>query len=207
MRVKICGITGADDARVAVDAGADALGFNFHEASPRHVTAGQAARIVEGLPPFVTTVALFVDPSPGQVRQVLDEVRFDLLQFHGAESPDLCGSFGAPYLKACAVGDGFDIEALATRYSDARGLLLDACVEGRTGGTGATFDWALWPRGYPRPLILAGGLTPDNVVAAIRATRPFAVDVSSGVELSPGRKDPRRVRRFIEEVHRVEDFA
>ncbi len=196
-RVKICGVTTPGDARLAVNAGADAIGLNFHPPSRRAVDPQGAAAIVASLPPFVTTVGVFVDPQPALVSAVLDAVRLDCLQFHGAESAAFCRQFGVPYTKAAGVGGDFDFEAFAGRYADARALLLDAFDVERRGGTGRTFDWSRWPR-CDRPLILAGGLNPDNVGAAITATRPYAVDVASGVEGTvQGRKDARLLARFL----------
>jgi phosphoribosylanthranilate isomerase len=208
VRVKICGITCIEDAQAAALAGADALGFVFVARSPRSVSAEQAARLIQTLPPFVTTVGMFVDPDPEAVRRVLEIAPLDVLQFHGSEGAALCASFGRPYLKAVPVRAPLDLDALQSKYADAQALLLDTWADGQSGGTGRTFDWSLWPSGATMPLVLAGGLTPDNVGDAIRATRPHAVDVSGGVEGDqPGRKDAARVRRFIEEVRRVERVA
>jgi phosphoribosylanthranilate isomerase len=205
VRVKICGITCTEDAQVAALAGADALGFVFVASSPRAISAEQAARIIQTLPPFVTTVGLFVDPAPEAVRGVLEIAALDVLQFHGNEDAALCASFGRPYLKAVPVRGPLDLDELQSRYADAQALLLDAWAHGQSGGTGVAFDWSLWPRAATMPLVLAGGLTPENVGEAIRATRPHAVDVSGGVEGSqPGRKNAARVRGFISEVRRVE---
>ena len=200
VRVKVCGVTTPEDARMAAFAGADALGLNFHPASPRALRPTAAARIVAALPPFVQAVGLFVDPAPDQVEAALAETRLDCLQFHGDEPPALCRRFGLPYVKAVGVSAALDFDAFAARYADAHGLLLDASDGARHGGTGRTFDWSLWPRSE-RPLILAGGLTPDNVAAAVTATRPYAVDVASGVEgEAAGRKDPARLARFLRAV-------
>ena len=208
VRIKICGITCAEDAQVSALAGADALGFNFVARSPRCVSAEQAARIIQTLPPFVTTVGLFVDPDPEAVRRVLEIATLDVLQFHGEESAALCGSFGRPYLKVIPVRGPLDVAELQSEYPDAQALLLDTWADGRSGGTGRTFDWSLWPQAVTTPLVLAGGLTPDNVGDAIRATRPHGVDVSGGVEGDePGRKNAARVRSFIAEVRRVERVA
>ena len=208
VRVKICGITCIEDAQAAALAGADALGFNFVSRSPRSVSAEQAAQIIRTLPPFVTTVGLFADPQPEVVRGVLDIAALDVLQFHGNEGAALCASFGRPYLKAIPVKGPLDVEQLQSGYGDAQALLLDGWADGQSGGTGQTFDWSLWPHGATMPLVLAGGLTPDNVAEAILATRPYAVDVSGGVEGDqPGRKSAVQVRRFIAEVRRVERVA
>jgi phosphoribosylanthranilate isomerase len=208
VRVKICGITCIEDAQAAALAGADALGFQFVSRSPRVVSAQQAAQIIQTLPPFVTTVGVFSDPQPEMVREVLDFAALDVLQFHGNESSEMCASFGRPYLKVIPVKGPLSVEKLQSEYADAQALLLDAWADGQSGGTGQTFDWSLWPRGETMPLVLAGGLTPDNVAEAILATRPYAVDVSSGVEGDqPGRKSAVQVRRFIAEVRRVERVA
>lgn len=202
--VKICGITRISDALAAARAGAHAIGLVFHAPSPRAVTPQQAAEIVRALPPFVTTVGLFVDAAPDAVRSVLSCVRLDLLQFHGDESPDYCRQFGIPYMKALRVRAGVDLLQYATQYPDAKALLLDAFVEGQQGGTGTTFDWALIPAALPLPVVLSGGLTPDNVAEAIRCVRPCAVDVSSGVEAEKGIKDARKIAAFISGVRNAD---
>ena len=208
VRVKICGITCVEDAQAVALAGADALGFQFVTRSPRYVSAQQAAQIIQTLPPFVTTVGVFLDPQPEVVREVLDIAALDVLQFHGNESAELCASFGRPYLKVIPVKGPLGVEQLQSEYADAQALLLDTWADGQSGGTGQTFDWSLWPHGATMPLVLAGGLTPDNVAESILATRPYAVDVSSGVEGDqPGRKNAVQVRRFIAEVRRVERAA
>lgn len=204
-RVKICGITRAEDALAVVRSGADALGFVFYEKSPRHVNIQQAAQLVAALPPFVTTVGLFVDADAAFVRETLERVPLDLLQFHGDESPDYCAQFNRRYLKAIRVKAGVDLLQCASDFRDAAGLLLDAHVEGIPGGTGATFDWALIPEGLPLPVILSGGLDAENVATAIKQVRPYAVDVSSGVEsggVEAGRKikDAVKIARFMQEV-------
>lgn len=207
-QVKICGITRVQDGIAAAAAGADAIGLVFWSGTPRVVDVARARDIVSALPPFITVVGLFVDPSAGHVQAVLDGVRIDLLQFHGHESPAACRSFGRPYLKALAVVEGSDLLESATIYNDAAGLLLDApAVAGLPGGTGRTFDWDLVPARLPRPLVLSGGLSAANVAKAIRRIRPAAVDVSSGVEVSgpdgkpiKGIKDAAKIAAFIEEV-------
>lgn len=203
-RVKICGITRIEDGLAAAQAGADAIGLVFAPASPRRVSAEQAAAIVAALPPFVTSVALFVDPPAEQVRAVLEAFRPDLLQFHGDEPPDFCAAFGLPYLKAVRVRPETDLLQCAVTYADARGLLLDAYHPDSHGGTGRRFDWDLIPAKLPRPIVLAGGLDPDNVAAAVRQVRPWAVDVSSGVELAKGIKDAGLVTRFVREVRNAD---
>ena len=200
VRVKICGIKTPEDGLLAAAAGADAVGLNFHAPSPRAVAGKLAADIAAALPPFVATVAVFVDPPAHLVETVLNDVRPDCLQFHGEESAAFCRQFGRPYVKAAGIREGFDFVAFANRYADAQALLLDTFDADRKGGTGRSFDWSRWPRS-DRPLILAGGLNAANVRRAIAATRPYAVDVASGVEgIVKGRKDANRVQRFMEAV-------
>ncbi len=203
-RVKICGITRAEDALAAYGAGADALGFVFYGPSPRNVQAESARDIIRALPPLVTVVGLFVDPDPAQVERVISIVPVDLLQFHGDETPQLCRRFGLPYMKAIRVRPGVDLLEYARRFDDSRGLLLDAYVSGAHGGTGTRFDWTLIPKNLPKPIVLSGGLDPENVVEAIRQVRPAAVDVSSGVEAAKGIKDPRRILSFISGVRNAD---
>jgi phosphoribosylanthranilate isomerase len=197
-RVKICGITSIKDARAAVAAGADAIGLVFYARSPRAVSIEVAQAICEEIPPFVSRVALFVDADEPFVRQVLGSVPIDVLQFHGDEAAQFCASFGRNYLKAVRVRPGLDLLEFAARYRSASGLLLDAFVAGQHGGTGQRFDWDLIPSGLPRPLVLSGGLTPENVSEAVSRVRPWAVDVSSGVESAPGKKDHLKIQQFIE---------
>jgi phosphoribosylanthranilate isomerase len=216
-RVKICGITRVADGRAAADAGADAIGLVFWGGTPRVVAVGRAREIADALPPFVTKVGLFVDPAPSDVRAVMDAVALDVLQFHGTETPGLCRGFGRPYLKAIHMKDGVDLVEYASLYQDAAGLLFDSFWPGDLpGGTGRAFDWSrLSPAAQaklPAPVILSGGLDPGNVVAAIRAVRPWAVDVSSGVEeRGPdgkprrGIKDAARIAAFIEGVRNADD--
>lgn len=201
-RIKICGITRREDALVCAHAGADAIGLVFYPPSPRHVVAAHAAEIARALPPFVTTVGLFVNPAAEQVEAVLNEVHLDVLQFHGDESPEFCAGFGVSYLKAIRVKAGVDLVQCAIRYQEAQGLLLDAYVEGTPGGTGQSFDWELIPAELPLPVILSGGLESANVTDAIRRVRPWAVDVSSGVEASKGIKDAAKIAAFIEGVRK-----
>jgi phosphoribosylanthranilate isomerase len=198
--IKICGITRAEDALAAAGFGAHALGFIFYAKTPRHVAPQRAAEIIRALPPFVNAVGLFVNPEANEVERVLEQVPLNLLQFHGEETPALCGRFRVPYIKAVRVRAGLDLLQYARLHSAARGLLLDAFVESAHGGTGTAFDWSLIPRELPLPVILSGGLNPDNVADAIRRVRPWAVDVSSGVEVSPGIKDPRKIAAFMKEV-------
>jgi len=203
-RVKICGLREGLHAVVAADAGADAIGLVFYRESPRFVTPGAAANIVALLPPFVTSVGLFVDADAAKVNDTLASVRLDMLQFHGNETPEFCASFGLPYVRAVRMEAGTDLLEWAGRFSTARALLLDTHIPGEAGGTGRTFDWAMIPRDLPIPVILSGGLTAENVGQAVREVQPWAVDVSSGVEASRGSKDPRKIVEFIRSV-RIED--
>jgi len=203
-RVKICGITRMEDALAAAQAGADALGFVFYAKSPRAVTPEAAREMALALPPFVSRVGLFVDAAPETVAAVLEVVALDLLQFHGDECPADCASFGRPYLKAVPMAEGLDPLAYMDTYPHAAGFLLDSHGNGKTGGTGQTFDWERIPRDLRHCLVLAGGLNPDNVAEAVRQVRPWAVDVSSGVEARPGIKDPARMQAFVNEVKRVD---
>ncbi|SDU88744.1 phosphoribosylanthranilate isomerase [Pseudomonas mucidolens] len=200
VRSKICGITRMEDALAAVEAGADAIGFVFYAKSPRAVTAQQARAIIAGLPPFVTTVGLFVNASACELNETLDAVPLDLLQFHGDETPEQCEGYHRPYIKALRVKAGDDIAASCAVYAGASGILLDAYVEGVPGGTGQAFDWSLIPKGLNKPIILAGGLSADNVAQAIAQVRPYAVDVSGGVEQSKGIKDHARIHAFMQAV-------
>lgn len=199
-RIKICGLTQVEAALHAAYAGADAIGLVFYPPSPRHVEIAQAREIAQALPAFVSSVALFVDANVAAVQAVIEQVRPSLLQFHGDESPTYCRQFNLPYIKAVRVRAGLDLVQYATRFDDAQGILLDAFVPGEAGGTGHKFDWALIPPTLPLPLILSGGLDTQNVAAAIRQTQPWAVDVSSGVEISKGIKDAAKVVQFIQEV-------
>lgn len=203
-RIKICGLTREQDIHAVAGHGADALGLVFYDKSPRHVSVLQAAGLARAVPPFVTVVGLFVNPTVDYVREVLAKVPLDVLQFHGEETPEFCASFGKPYLKAIRVKAGVDLVECAARYAGAQGLLLDAYVEGTQGGTGASFDWALIPRNLPLPVILSGGLHAGNVAEAIRQVQPYAVDVSSGVEAAKGIKDAAKVAAFIKEVKNVD---
>ncbi|SFM97672.1 phosphoribosylanthranilate isomerase [Formivibrio citricus] len=196
-RIKICGLRDPEMACFAARQGADAIGLVFHAPSPRAVDIETASRIVAALPPFVSTVGLFVDADPAFVEQVLARVALDILQFHGDESPGQCRRFGKPYLKAVRVKPGLDLLEYASRYADARGILVDAWVPGVPGGTGETFDWALLPQDLPLPLVLSGGLHAGNVAEAIRQIKPWAVDVSSGVESGKGIKDADKIAAFI----------
>ncbi|VXC37161.1 N-(5'-phosphoribosyl)anthranilate isomerase [Pseudomonas sp. 8Z] len=200
VRSKICGITRVEDALAAVEAGADAIGLVFYAKSPRAVSIEQARAIVAALPPFVTCVGLFVDMPREALQALLREVPLDLLQFHGDESPTDCEGFSRPYIKALRVRADQDVAALMAPYTGACGILLDTFVEGVPGGTGAAFDWSLVPSEAGKPVILAGGLTPDNVAQAIAQVRPYAVDVSGGVEAAKGIKDASRIQAFLNAV-------
>jgi len=200
VRSKICGITRIEDALVAAEAGADAIGLVFYAASPRAVSVPQAQAIIAALPPFVTTVGLFVNTARRELESVLEAVPLDILQFHGDETPADCEGYRRPYIKALRVRPGDDIAARCREYRGAAGILLDTYVPGVPGGTGAAFDWSLIPGDLSMPLILAGGLTVQNVRAAITQVAPYAVDVSGGVELEKGVKDAEKIRAFIREV-------
>ena len=206
-RVKICGITRIEDALAAARAGADAIGLVFYEPSPRYVSVTRAAAICAALPPFVTTVGLFVNAPERQVQDVLSTVPLDLLQFHGDETPAYCSQFARPWIKAVRMKDDVDLHACAGQYHEAAGLLVDSYVAGVPGGTGETFNWDRLPGNLSLPLVLAGGLHPGNVADAVTQVRPWAVDVSGGVELltvqgrrQGGIKDAAAVRAFINSV-------
>jgi phosphoribosylanthranilate isomerase len=199
-RIKICGITRVVDALAAARLGADAIGLVFYPGSPRAVTAAQAAEIIKALPPFVVPVGLFVNADAAYVRETVALAPVQLLQFHGDESPGFCEEFGLPFLRALRVRAGTDLLQYAREFHAGKGLLLDAWVEGVHGGTGATFDWALIPPDLPLPVILSGGLNPGNVEQAVRRVRPWAVDVSSGVESAKGIKDAAKIEAFINGV-------
>lgn len=196
-RIKICGITRSEDARDAADLGADAIGLVFYPPSPRNLVPERARAIVDSVPPFVSVVGLFVNPSREHVESVLRCCPLGLLQFHGDETPDFCAGFGVPYIKAARVRPDADLVQYMTPYRAAQGWLLDAYNDKLYGGTGESFDWALIPAGLTRPVVLSGGLSPDNVTAAIRQCRPWAVDVSSGVEATKGIKDAAKIAAFI----------
>jgi phosphoribosylanthranilate isomerase len=202
-RVKICGITRPDDARAAAAAGADAIGLVFYPPSPRFLSVERAREIRDALPPFVQSVALFVNADAAQVAQVIGRVHPAILQFHGEETPAYCAQFGLPYVKACRVAQGVDLLEYLRPFTGASGWLLDAHVE-EYGGVGASFDWALVPGSLERPLVLSGGLTIENVGSAVRRVRPWAVDVSSGVESTKGIKDAAKVAAFIAEVRNAD---
>ena len=211
-RVKICGITRVEDGIAAARSGAHAIGVVFWPGTPRAVAIEQARRIVDALPPFVSVVGLFVDPQPEDVRAALSGVRLDLLQFHGDEPAELCRSFGRAYLKALPVKPGSDLLQCVARYPDASAVLFDTHLPGAMpGGTGTLFDWSALPTHLSLPLVLSGGLTAENVGAGVRRVRPWAVDVSSGVEAVDregrplkGIKDPLKIAAFIAAVHRAD---
>jgi len=196
-RIKICGITRPEDGLSVAEAGGDAIGLVFYGPSPRNVTIEQAQAVVAALPPFVTVVGLFVNATDDEIREVLDAVPLGLLQFHGDEPAGLCGGYGLPYIKALRMAPGLDVAATAALYRDAQGILLDAYQPGVAGGTGEVFDWQAVPEGLKKPIILAGGLTADNVGEGITQVRPYAVDVSGGVEAAKGIKDINKISAFV----------
>lgn len=200
VRSKICGITRIEDALAAAQAGADAIGFVFYAKSPRAVDVRQARAIIAELPPFVTTVGLFVNASRCELNEILEVVPLDLLQFHGDETPQDCEGYHRPWIKALRVRPGDDLEAACQLYAGARGILLDTYVAGVPGGTGEVFDWSLVPAHLSKPIILAGGLSADNVGQAIAQVRPYAVDVSGGVEQAKGIKDAAKIEAFMQAV-------
>jgi len=200
VRSKICGITRIEDALAAAEAGADAIGFVFYAKSPRAVDVRQARAIIAELPPFVTTVGLFVNASRCELNEILEVVPLDLLQFHGDETPQDCEGYHRPWIKALRVRPGDDLEAACQLYAGARGILLDTYVAGVPGGTGEAFDWSLVPAHLSKPIILAGGLSADNVGQAIAQVRPYAVDVSGGVEQAKGIKDAAKIDAFMQAV-------
>lgn len=199
-RIKICGITRVDDGLRAASLGVDAIGLVFVKRSPRFVTVEQALAVIEQLPPFVTTVGLFMDMPSSEVARIVNRVRLGLLQFHGDELPDECAVHGMPYIKAVPMLAPELALDYARRYPDAQGYLLDSHGQGRIGGSGESFDWGVIPAGFARPIILAGGLSPENVCGAVRRVRPFAVDASSGVEVAKGIKDADRMAAFVRGV-------
>ncbi|MDP8568627.1 phosphoribosylanthranilate isomerase [Methylophilus aquaticus] len=199
-RVKICGITRKEDAWAAVTAGADALGFVFYSASPRAVQPQQVQGIVQQLPPFVGKVGLFVDAEADTVKEAIITAGLDCLQFHGEESADYCAQFNLPYYKAIRVKPGANLIQCESEFASAAALLLDTWSDTAVGGTGQTFDWSLIPAGLQKPVILAGGLEPGNVLQAIKRVRPYAVDVSGGVEVQKGIKSQQKIAAFMQQV-------
>lgn len=199
-RVKICGLTSVGDTKLAVDAGADAIGLVFYEPSPRYVEVEKAAEIASSIPAFVTKVALFVNPDVDYVKRILAKVDIDLIQFHGDESAEFCKQFNKPFIKAIRMQANTDLQAIAEEFNDSLGLLLDAYVAGVPGGTGEQFNWDWIPDDLPIKVILAGGLNADNVQQAINTAKPWAVDVSGGVEQSKGVKSPEKINEFMKRV-------
>ena len=199
-RVKICGVTRVEDALVAVQSGADAIGLVFYEGSPRFVSVARAREIVAALPPFVSAVGLFVNALETNIHEVIGNMRLDALQFHGDESVADCEQFNLPYLKAIRVKLDTNLLQYASEFISAKALLLDAHSDAAYGGTGHTFDWKLIPKNLPRPIVLAGGLSPENVGEAIKQVQPYAVDVSGGVEQSKGIKDAAKIAAFMQGV-------
>ncbi|MEI6353853.1 MAG: phosphoribosylanthranilate isomerase [Methylococcus sp.] len=200
-RVKICGLTRIEDALAAVRLGADALGLVFYPESPRVVSVEVARSIIERLPPFITIVGLFVNEDPGTIADIVSEVRLDLLQFHGDETEADCQGFGRPFIKAIRMRSDLDLPAALARFPGASGFLVDAFEADAMGGTGRAFDWGRLTQAMAQNLIVAGGLRPDNVTAALKALRPYALDVSSGVEAQKGIKDEAKMAAFLSEVH------
>jgi phosphoribosylanthranilate isomerase len=195
-RVKFCGFTHQDDVAQAVALGADALGFVFYGPSSRYVSPEHAQTLTRSVPAFVTRVGLFVNEEAETVQRIFEIARLNLIQYHGEESPEFCDAVGLPYVKAFRVRKGMDLRTEMDRYPNASGFLLDAYVKGQPGGTGERFDWELIPQSHA-PIILAGGLTPDNAKDAIDQVAPWALDVSGGIETKPGRKDPDKMARFM----------
>jgi phosphoribosylanthranilate isomerase len=205
-RIKVCGLTRESDVDAAVAAGVDAAGFVLYERSPRHVTVERFAALARRLPPFVAPVALFVNASPELIGAAVAAVPHLLLQFHGDETPEQCAQPGRPYLRAVRMAAGVDLLDFSSRFAGATGLLLDAFVEGYGGG-GKVFDWSQIPPGVPLPVVLSGGLNPANVIDGVTRVRPWAVDVSSGVEAAKGIKDAALIRRFCEAVREADARA
>lgn len=201
VRAKICGITRIEDAMAAIESGADAIGLVFHEPSPRNVQLEQAAAIAHKVPAFVSVVGLFVNAEPDFIRKVISRVPLDMLQFHGDESPAECASYGLPFIKAIRVKSDTNLVQCVKDFSASKALLLDTYTEGVAGGTGHAFDWSLIPAALEKPVILAGGLNAGNVAQAIRQVRPYAVDVSGGVEVSKGIKDAAKIAAFMQQVY------
>jgi len=201
VRVKICGITRVEDALDAVRSGADAIGLVFYAPSPRNVEMTQATEIANKIPAFVTVVGLFVNAEPEFVREVISRVKLDLLQFHGDETPQECASYGLPFIKAIRVKSDTNLVQCAKDFSASKALLLDTFTDGVAGGTGHVFDWNLIPASLGKPVILAGGLNVQNVAQAISQVKPYAVDVSGGVEISKGIKDAAKIAAFMQQVY------
>lgn len=206
IRVKVCGITRVEDALTAVRLGANAIGLIFWDKSARYIDPNVGRKIVMALPPFVSVVGVYVNPSSEWVEETRSTSGLSLLQFHGDESPEFCSQFSLPYIKAIRVRNGIDLLQYAAKYSNSSGLLLDGYVEDVPGGTGHSFDWSLIPKNLSLPLILSGGLHANNVCAAIRETKPWAVDVSSGVEITKGIKDAGKIAAFMTGVRNGESL-
>ncbi len=202
-RVKICGIRDIRDAVAAVDSGADAIGFVFHDGSSRYISPEKAAEIIRQLPPYITTVGLCVDMALDRVNTMVEALKLDLVQLHGDESAEYCRALSHPFIKVIPGTTSEEIEARAQDYPDSRGIMLDTSVAGQFGGTGQTFDWRIVPD-LSRPVVLAGGLTADNVADAIKMVRPYSVDVSGGVEISRGQKDAAKMSQFVSAVQRAD---
>lgn len=202
-KVKICGITNTIDAQLACDLGADAIGLVFYPPSPRYIKPEQAEKVLESLPPFISSVALFVNAAREEIESVLQQTGIDLIQFHGNESAQFCASFKRPYIKAIRMKDGLDLYAVEKEYASARGILLDTYKKGFPGGTGESFNWTKVPHDLSKPVILAGGLTADNVAQAVKQVQPYAVDVSGGVEAAKGKKDQNKIMAFVRNVHEI----
>ncbi len=202
-KVKICGLRDPDQARLAADCGADGIGLMFHDASPRHLSIAEAKQLSEAIAGRTTRVGVFVNPDRAMVEAVLASVPLDMLQFHGNESDSDCQRWGLPWIKVVRVQGAVEVEQLRQRWPNAAAFLLDACSTSAFGGTGERFDWSLFPKQSDIPLMLAGGLRPDNIAQAIATVKPWAVDVSSGVESAKGVKDSALIRAFLQEVNRV----
>jgi len=203
-RIKICGITRLCDARQVAELGGDAIGLVFHSQSPRAVALDTAVQIRLAMPPFVTVTALFMNENEGWIKQVLETVKPDCMQFHGEEAPEFCRQWSRPFIKAIPMGSVKDASHYAQRYPEAQGFLLDSNVAGRQGGSGDTFDWSKIPSAFDFPLVLAGGLNPSNVAAAITQVKPWGIDISSGVEQSKGIKNSELIVQLFNEVKRVD---
>lgn len=204
-RIKFCGMARVEDVRLAAELGVDAVGLIFAPRSPRRLELAQARVLRAALPPFVTAVALLMDAEIAHVQAILQTVKPALLQFHGAEKPEDCARYGLPFLKAVPMAIPEGAAIYAARYPEAIGFVFDSHAAGETGGSGRRFDWSRLPRGIGRPVLLAGGLDPENVFEAVRSVRPYAVDVSSGIESAPGIKDAKKMRRFVAEVKRADE--
>lgn len=200
VRIKFCGMTNHEDAQYAAQLGVDAIGLIFYKQSPRAVTITEAKSVVENLPPYISRVAIFVDPDESLVNEILQQISPHYLQFHGHESPDFCRSFGLPYIKAIHIKDEDISSSYEKNYPDACGFLFDAYQEGIPGGTGKVFDWNKLPKNLEKPMILSGGLDPLNVIQAIEQLHPYAVDVTSGIESRPRMKDKTKMKAFVDSV-------